>query len=120
PAAPIAKVDRPVMAAPQAATPPPAAAAPPPAPPAAPPPPPEPPPARRLVEAVQQTVAQVSPCGRARSRWHVPATAARAPASALSRCLDPGSYDGRAERTALGAALATLDAGQDGLAADCP
>jgi hypothetical protein len=97
------------------------AATPPPTPqPAAAPPPTEPPPARGLVEAMQQTVAQVDPCERARSRWREAAAAASAQAAALSRCLDSGSYDCRAQRTALGATLATLDTGQDGLAADCP
>jgi hypothetical protein len=97
-------------------TPSPAASA---APPVAPAPSPAPPPARGLVEAVQQKMASLTPCERARARWRDAAAVAGARAAALGRCLDAASYDCRAERRLLGPALSALGVSEDEIADAC-
>ena len=111
-----APVAPPTPAAPPA---PPPAASPPPPPAASPPPAVEPAPARSLVEEVEQQVASVTPCERARARWREAAAAANARATALGRCLDALAYDCRAERRALMPALAALGASEDEVTDAC-
>ncbi len=117
PAVPTPSAPQAVPSAPpsSAATAPPATAAGPPVAPAAPPEPP----ARGLVEAVQQKMASLTPCERARTRWRDAAAIAGARAAALCRCLDAAGYDCRAERKLLGPALSALGVSEDEIADAC-
>jgi hypothetical protein len=66
----------------------------------------EAPPARGLVGEV---AARLDPCTRARDRWRTAATAARARADALSRCLAATTYQCRAAASAMAPALTDLE-----------
>jgi hypothetical protein len=79
----------------------------------------EPPPAETTPRGLAPIVVAAMGCERARGTWRDAAASAGPAARTLTRCLDRGDYDCRGERLALEAALATLAASEDALAAAC-
>jgi hypothetical protein len=79
----------------------------------------EPPPAETEPRGLGSMVVAAMACERARGTWRDAAASAGPAARSLTRCLDRGGYDCRGERLALEAALATLAASEDALAAAC-
>jgi len=77
-----------------------------------------PPPAAPVVPAGPAPSA-AAPCERARERWRAAAAEASERIAALNRCLDAVRYRCRAESAALTPALATLDATEREVDADC-
>jgi len=88
-------------------------------------PPPTPPaeeapsPPRGLAKDVQQRLAQVGGCERARARWREAGTAARERATTLSRCIEGTGYRCHSESAALAPALSELEWAEQQVEASC-
>jgi len=75
-----------------------------------------PPPAATVV---QQRLAQVGGCERARARWREAGTAARERATTLSRCIEGTGYRCHSESAALAPALSELEWAEQQVEASC-
>ena len=88
-------------------------------------PPPTPPaeeapsPPRGLAKDLQQRLAQVGDCERARARWREAGTAARELATTLSRCIEGTGYRCHSESAALAPALSELEWAEQQVEASC-
>ena len=76
-------------------------------------------PPRGLAKDVQQRLAQVGGCERARARWREAGTTARERATTLSRCIEGTGYRCHSESAALAPALSELEWAEQQVEASC-
>jgi hypothetical protein len=72
------------------------------------------------VEAVEQRLAPLDACDRARARWRDAAAGLREQAAALDRCLAGAGYRCRPEAAALAPALSALEWAEQRVEDACP